>query len=189
MKKLLTAGLVTFLMSSSAFAADKYTFDSSHSQIVFSYSHLGFSTTTGMFSGFSGEAILDSENPEKSSVTATMKTSDMITGWAKRSGHFMSKDFFQNPDELVNFKSQTVKSTGDKTADITGMLTLNGVTKSVVLKATLNKIGKHPTKKVDWAGFNATTTLKRTDFALGKYAPWVSDEVALNISVELKKAE
>ena len=79
--------------------------------------------------------------------------------------------------------------TGDTTAKITGDLTLNGVTKSVVLDATLNQAGDHPMAGKPWAGFDATTTLVRNDFGLGKFAPYVSDEVALQISVEAMKAE
>jgi polyisoprenoid-binding protein YceI len=72
---------------------------------------------------------------------------------------------------------------------ITGDLTMNDVTKSVVLDATLNKMGTHPQAQKDWAGFDATATLLRSDFGLGAFAPYVSDEVAVTISIEAMKAE
>lgn len=187
---LFSAALVAGLSSAPAFAADSYKFDSSHSQILFSYNHLGFSTTYGLFSGFEGTATIDTADLSKSSVSIEMKASDMFTGWEAREKHFLSADFVNasvNPS--VTFTSTKVEATGDKTAKITGNLTFAGQTKEVVLDATLNKIGEHPMSKKGWAGFDATTTLKRTDFNVGKFAPFVSDEVKLNISVELEKIE
>lgn len=176
--------------ATTSFAADKYEFDASHSQIVFSYNHLGFSTTYGMFSGFDGTAMLDMDDITKSSVQLEIKTADMITGWESRTGHFSSPDFFNVAEfPVATFVSTSIEKTGDKTAKITGDLTILDQTKSVVLDATLNKTGKHPRSQKDWAGFDATTTLLRSDFNLGKFAPHVSDEVKLNISVEMGKAE
>ena len=174
--------------STAAFAADTYTLDSSHSQIIFSYNHLGFSTTYGMFSGFEGELKLDADNPANSSVSVSMPTSSMFTGWEQREGHFMSPDLLNAAaNELVTFTSTGIEVTGDDTALITGDLTLAGVTKSVVLDAKLNKMGKHPQSQKDWAGFDATTTLIRSDFGLGMAAPFVSDEVEVKISIEAMK--
>ncbi|NVK15908.1 MAG: YceI family protein, partial [Rhodobacteraceae bacterium] len=68
-------------------------------------------------------------------------------------------------------------------------LTLNGVTKSVVLDAKLNQAGEHPMAKKPWAGFDATTQILRTDYNLGQFAPFVSDEVNIKISVEAMKAD
>jgi len=82
-----------------------------------------------------------------------------------------------------------VEMMGDNTAKITGNLTLNGVTKPVVLDAVLNAMGDHPMAAKPWAGFSATTTLVRSDYGLGMYAPYVSDNVTLQISVEAMKAE
>jgi len=189
MKSLILAAALS-LSSAAAFAADKYVLDASHSQIVFSYDHLGFSTTFGMFSGFEGEIMFDQDTPAASSVAVSMPVKSMFTGWEQRTGHFMSADFFDaTDDELVSFASTGIEVTGDSTALITGDLTLNGVTKSVVLDATLNKTGQHPMAGKDWAGFDATTTLLRSDFGLGAFAPAVSDEVAVRISIEAAKAD
>jgi polyisoprenoid-binding protein YceI len=168
----------------------KYDLDASHSQVVFSYNHLGYSTTYGMFSGFSGEIMFDEANPASSSVNVSMPLSSMITGWDERFGHFMSPDFFNAAgDEMVTFVSTGIEVTGENTAKITGDLTLNGMTKPVVLDAKLNQAGKHPMAGKDWAGFDATTTVVRSEFGLGKFAPFVSDEVQLLISIEASKAE
>lgn len=187
-KLLASSALAASLIAAPAFAADTYKFDPSHAQILFSYNHLGFSTTYGLFSGFEGTATIDADDLSKSSVTLEMKASDMMTGWKAREDHFMSPDFFNaSTNPVVTFTSTKVEATGEKTAKITGNLAMAGQTKEIVLDATLNQIGEHPLNKKGWAGFDATTTLKRTDFGVGKFAPFVSDEVKINISVELEK--
>jgi polyisoprenoid-binding protein YceI len=90
---------------------------------------------------------------------------------------------------MVTFTSTSIEVTGDTTALITGNLTLNGVTKPVVLDATLNQVGDHPMANKPWAGFDATTTLIRSEFNVGNFAPFVSDEVEVMISIEAMKAE
>ncbi len=183
--------LAAALAATPVFAApEAYVLDASHSQIVFSYDHLGFSTSYGMFSGFEGKISFDAAAPAASSVQVAFPVKSMLTGWQDRFDHFMSKDFFDaSADELVTFASTSIEVTGDTTAKITGDLTLNGVTKAVVLDAVLNQKGDHPMAGKPWMGFNATTTLLRSDYGLGMFAPFVSDEVALTISVEAMKAD
>jgi polyisoprenoid-binding protein YceI len=183
---LLTTALA--LAAAPALAADRYVLDASHSQIVFSYNHLGYSTGFGMFSGFDGEIVWDKENPAASSVTVEFPASTMLTGWQARFEHFMSPDFFGGRDE-VRFASTGITVTGENTAQITGDLTLNGVTAPVTLDARLNTAGMHPLENKDWAGFDATVTLSRSAFNLGAYVPFIGDEVAVQISVEAMKAD
>ena len=188
--KLLTLATALTLAATASFAADKYTLDASHSQVVFNYNHLGFSTTYGMFSGFEGEIMFDDADPSASSVNVSMPVKSMLTGWEKRTGHFMSPDFFNAKDgDLISFTSTGIEVTGDNTAKITGDLTMNKVTKAVVLDATLNKSGDHPQKNIAWLGFDATAAVLRSDFGLGAFAPFVSDVVNIQISVEAQKAE
>jgi len=171
-------------------APEAYVLDASHSQIVFSYNHLGYSTTYGMFSGFEGEIAFDQDDPAASSVTVSFPVMSMMTGWEKRFGHFMSGDFFgATEDEMVTFTSTGIEVTGDNTAMITGDLTLNDVTKPVVLEAKLNQASNHPMQEKPWAGFDATATILRSDFNVGNFAPFVSDEVEIMISIEAMKAE
>ena len=189
MKHLILAAAMT-LGATGAFAADKYVLDASHSQVIFNYNHLGFSTTYGMFSGFEGEIMMDSDDASKSTVNVSMPVMSMFTGWEKREGHFMSDDFFGAAEgDMVTFTSTSIEVTGEDTAMITGDLSINNVTKSVVLDAKLNKMGDHPQAGKPWAGFDATTTLLRSDFNLGKFAPYVSDEVQVHLSIEAMKAE
>ncbi len=189
MKSLLLASAIVATAGMAA-AADKYVLDSSHSQVLFSYNHLGYSTTFGMFSGFEGEIMFDQENPANSSVTVSMPTKSMFTGWEKREEHFMSGDFFGAEDgDMITFTSTSIEVTGENVALITGDLTMNDVTKEVVLDAVLNQTGTHPMAGKAWAGFDATTTLLRSDFNLGAFAPAVGDEVKVQISIEAMKAD
>ncbi|MCW9044526.1 MAG: YceI family protein [Pseudopelagicola sp.] len=167
-----------------------YTLDPSHSQILFSYNHLGFSTTYGMFAGFEGQIMFDKDAPAASSVSVAFPVRSMLTGWEERFAHFMSADFFAaSEDEMVTFVSTGIEVTGETTAQITGDLTLNGVTKAVVLDAVLNQSGDHPMAGKPWAGFDATTTLVRSDYGLGEFAPYVSDDVEVMISIEAMQAD
>ena len=191
MKNILLATALAFTATGAVAAPEKYELDPSHSQVVFSYNHLGFSTTHGMFSGFAGEIMFDAEDPAASSVNVSMPVMSMFTGWEKREEHFMSEDFFGATEgDMVTFTSTGIEVTGDTTAKITGDLTMNGVTKSVVLDARLNqKADAPPMNNKPWLGFDATTTLLRSDFGVDKFTPFVSDEVEVQISIEAGKAE
>ena len=82
MTRFAALALVAALTAAPAFAeAEKYVLDPSHSQIVFTYNHLGYSTSTGMFSGFDGEIQFDQANPAASSVTVAFPVKTMLTGW------------------------------------------------------------------------------------------------------------
>ncbi len=191
MKTTFIAAAIAATLASAAYSApEKYTLDASHSQIVFSYNHLGFSTTWGMFSGFEGDIMFDADAPAGSTVAVSMPLKSMLTGWEKRFQHFMSPDFFNATDDSkVSFTSTSIEVTGDATAKITGDLTVNGVTKSVVLDAVLNQNAEHPMAGKPWLGFSATTKILRSDFDAGKFAPYVGDELDVMISIEAMKAE
>ncbi len=191
MKYLATTAAALAVLATGAMAApEKYDLDASHSQVVFTYNHLGFSTTYNMFSGFDGEIMFDAEDPAASSVSVSMPVMSLFTGWEKRFDHFMSADFFgASEGDMITFTSTGIEVTGDDTANITGDLTINEMTKSVVLEANLNKADTHPMAGKPWIGFDATTTILRSDFGLGNFAPNVGDELDVMISIEAMKAE
>ena len=178
-------------LSTAALAApEQYNLDPSHSQVVFTYEHLGFSTTYNVFTGFEGEIMFDQEEPANSSVSVSIPVMSMYTGWEKRFEHFMSDDMFGAAEgDMITFTSTGIEVTGDTTAEITGDLTINGTTKPVVLDAELNKADTHPMQEKQWVGFDATTTLLRSDYGLDYAAPAVSDELQVMISIEAEKAE
>ena len=170
--------------------AGTYSFDPHHSQILFSYDHMGFSTSTGMVRGVTGEVTLDPETPANSSVTASFPLSSLMTVSRDLDQHLMSDDAFlaSAPDDaVVNFASTKVEPSGDDQAKVTGDLTLNGKTVPVTLDVRLRKAGENPMEKKPAAGFEATTTVKRSDFGLGAFAPAVGDDVSITIVVEAMK--
>ena len=182
MKKLL-AGLALSVAAFGANATD-YKFDTAHTQIFFSVNHLGFSSSTGQFTDFGGGFTFVEEDFSKSTVNVTIQTDSVdLSNHKKWIDHMTSKDFFDSKKfPTMTFKSTDVKKTGDKTMDITGDLTIKGVTKPVVLDATFNKKGEaFGTKK---AGFSASAIIDRTDFGLDTYAPNVGAEVEIRIEVE-----
>ena len=166
-----------------------YTFDPEHSQIVFSYDHMGFSTSHGFVNGVTGSVTLDKADPSKSTVEASFPLGSLRTIAASLDTHIMGDDFFKGAaaDTAVTFKSTSVKVKGDDEAKVTGDLTLNGATKPVTLDVELKKAGAHPMTGKPAVGFNVETKIKRSDFNLGAFAPAVSDEVEIDIAVEASK--
>lgn len=171
-------------------AAEKYTIDPSHTYVLFSINHLGFSDTVGRFDDTSGTLMLDHDAPEKSTVSASIKVASINTVSKDLNEHLQKPDWFdaaKYPE--MKFVSTSVKLTGKDTADITGDLTLHGVTKPVTLKAKLNKADYFQMMNAWVAGFNAETTIKRSDFGMAAYVPMVSDEVKITISTEFHNKE
>ncbi|PZX12621.1 YceI family protein [Celeribacter halophilus] len=190
MKHLLLSTALVLGATAASAEPVKYVLDPSHSQIVFNYEHLGYSTTTGMFSGFDGTIMFDEAAPENSSVEVSFPTDSLYTGWAERTAHFLSEDFFgaeENP--TISFKSTGIKVTDDDEGEITGDLTINGITKPVVIEAELTQKGDHPMMNKPWVGFDGELSVLRSDFDMGQFAPYVSDEVEIEISIEATVAE
>lgn len=169
----------------SAPGIEKYIIESPHTQIGFTVNHLGFSNSTGKFLDYSGSFLLDRMDLSKSSVEVTIKTASLDMGNALWNEHMSAADFFNVAVfPTMTFKSTSVDLTGEDTADVTGDLTLLGVTKPVVLKVKHNKSGPHPFGDKFVAGFDATTTIKRSDFGMTEGVPMVGDDVYINISTE-----
>jgi len=171
--------------------ADTYQIDTSHTYLGFEISHLGFSTTYGRFTDVSGTIDLDEENPEASSVKVTIVPASIYSGDEKRDEHLRGADFF-NVEEFpeMSFKSTSIEQTGEETGKITGDLTMHGVTKPVTLDTSFTKKGDYPMQEgVKAVGFNATASLKRSDFGIDKYVPMVGDEVTIIISLEAQRQE
>ena len=189
---MIRAPLITALLATSpAFAEpETYVLDPSQSQTLFSYSNFGYSTTWGMFSGWEGTLDFDAEDPANSSVEVSIPASALFTGWEQRDENLSSPDFFDiATNDTVSFVSTAIDVTGDDTAKITGDLTLGGVTRSIVLDARLNQQADHPQEGKPWVGFTATTNLLRSEFDAGAFAPFISDEVDVQISIEAGKRD
>ncbi|MGE0754665.1 MAG: YceI family protein [Alphaproteobacteria bacterium] len=175
------------LFASPAMAADenKYDFDKSHTRILFFIDHLGFSETVGDFTDYDGHFVFDEKEPAKSSVDVTLKVAGIRTVSQKLDEHLMNEDFFNEKKfPTIRFTSKEVKVTGKDTAEITGDVTMLGVTKPVTLHVKLNKVGFYPMGDVYAAGFTANATLKRSDFGMNHGLPMVGDDVRIEIYTE-----
>jgi len=174
-----------------ASAAEKFLLDPTHASILFGVSHLGFSKTFGRFNTVEGAFTLDADSPEKSSVVVTMDAASLDTNHAERDKHLRGADFFDvTKYPTLIYKSSSVKLTGEKTAVVTGDLTMHGVTKSVPLDVTLVNTGPHPmdpTKTKIVAGFSARGTLKRSEFGMAYATPVLGDDVEIIIEVDTIK--
>ena len=180
------AAAALLLVAGVAVAAPvRYDLDPNHTRIDFSWTHFGFSHPMGRFDRFDGDFRFDPADPMKSSVTVTIPVSSIDTGVAKLDAHLQTADFFDVANyPTATFKSTRVERAGEHGLKVTGDLTLHGVTKPVVLDVVINKIGPHPMAGRAAAGFDATATIKRSDFGISNYVPNVSDEIRLSISTE-----
>jgi polyisoprenoid-binding protein YceI len=186
---LLAASALAFSYAAPAMAAETYTLDPMHTQVVWSISHFGFSNPSGKFASIEGSLTLDEAKPENSKVDAKITVANLFTGLEKLNEHLLSDKFFDDKQfPLATFKSTKVDITSKDTAKVTGDLTLHGVTKPVELDVKLNKIGENMMKKKT-AGFSATTTIKRSDFGITTYVPALGDEVKIGIETEANLAQ
>lgn len=191
MKKLyLLTAFSAFLLAQSALA-NIYVIDKVHSTMGFQVRHL-FSKVPGKFDDFSGQIQFDEADLEKSSVEVKIKTASIDTANEQRDKDLRSPNFFDTAKyPEITFTSKSVKKTGDNTADITGDLTMHGVTKEVVLKAELLGKGAGLQGKTV-SGWEATAALKRSDFGLSwnkaiEGTQVVSDDVQIDLRVEADK--
>lgn len=188
---LLAAGalLVAAAAPQAARADDTWTFDSSHADVVFRINHLGYSNTWGRFGDVTGTIDFDPEDAADGSVEAVMDAASIDTNFAERDEHLRSGDFLKVEEfPEVTFKSTAIEVTGENTADIAGELTMLGVTRPVVLAATLNKAAPHPRDpNLLVAGFTATTSIKRSDWGISYGVPVIGDQIDVFIDVEATK--
>ena len=174
--------------SAAAFGApETYNMDPGHTAPRFEYSHFGYSNQMHRFDKTSGKSVLD-RTARTGSVEVTIDAKSVNTGLALFNGHIQGEDFFDTAKyPTITFASTKVKFEGDKPVAVDGNLTIKGVTRPVTLTVTSFHSMPHPILKKDALGANATAKIKRSDFNMGKYAPAVSDEVALSIAVEAIK--
>ena len=161
-----------------------YKIDPNHTNVIATWNHFGYSRPSANFGQADGTIVYDADNVGQSSVSVTLPLTGLSAFVADFEAHLRSKDFFEAdkyPD--AKFASTKVEAAGTDKLRVTGNLTMHGVTRPVVLDVTLNKagVGRDGQPRV---GFDATTTLKRSDFGLGRFAPGVSDEVDSRITTE-----
>jgi polyisoprenoid-binding protein YceI len=183
--------LASGLATAASAAVETYTIDPVHSSVGFSVRHF-LTKVPGRFTQFSGTITVDRDNLENSSVDATIDVGSVSTYNDKRDTHLKSPDFFDAANfGTITFKSKSWKKTGDGTFDVTGDLTIHGVTKEVVLKVDLLGFGPGM-MGAQLSGWDASVTLNRSDFGVkgpAVLATALGNDVAVAITVEadLKK--
>ena len=160
-----------------------WTIDPSHSEVGFTVRHL-VSKVRGQFETFEG-TLTTGATLEETRANASIDLNSVNTRDAGRDGHLRSADFF----DVENHGPMTFATTSFNGQTATGELTLKGVTKPVTLNAKFTGAGKGPMNQLETVAFEATTTIKRSDFGISYGVPFVPDEVPLQITVAFEKAK
>ncbi|MGD9649991.1 MAG: YceI family protein, partial [Dongiaceae bacterium] len=165
-----------FLLISGAAEAkpETYSFDKSHTSILFFIDHLGFTKVVGEFMDYDGTVVFDQEKVENSKVNVTFRPAGVKTDVAKLDEHLQAPGFFDTAKyPTATFVSTKMERTGKNTGKVTGDLTLLGVTKPVTLDVTFNKAGEISFIKEYHAGFSARGKLFRSAFKMMEGLPMV----------------
>jgi len=181
LKYLVLAGLLGAAVPVQA-APVTYKLDPNHTMVLFSWNHFGFSNPIAELGLGEGTLVFDEQHPAHSSVEVTLPMSGLDTHVAALDTHLKEADFFDaDKYPTVTFKSTKVQPLGGNKFKVTGDLTVHGVTRPVVLDATLNKVSPGQASKI---GFDASASLNRSEFGVSKFVPNVSDQVKIHITTE-----
>ena len=183
------AALLTLAAAAAAGPAAAYPWeiDRSHTQVKFAVDHLGYSLVNGWFREFTAEVDLDPDAVERASVSFRIRADSVDTSWEGRDQYLRGPDFLNaEAHPLITFVSTEVRLTSAETADITGQLTINGVTRSETLQAELNRMGPSALAGGRMvAGFTVYGEIDRTDYGVSFAAPAVAAKVEIRIDVEI----
>ncbi len=172
-----------------AVEAGTYQVEPIHTRVLFKVSHLGFSYWYGDFAGVSGTLSLDPKHPAAAQLDVSLPVASVSSVNSKLDDELKGADWLDTAQfPTATFVSRKVTPTGTGHADVTGDLTLHGVTKPLVLHVTFNASGINPMDKAYTAGFEAHGTIQRSAFGVAKYVPLVGDEVELIISGAFERA-
>ncbi|MBS2030556.1 MAG: polyisoprenoid-binding protein [Deltaproteobacteria bacterium] len=194
MKRMMLA--MSLLVGAPALAhASSYEIDPVHTTTGFSVKHMMVATVHGRFEKVSGTVSIDDANPANDKINVDIDATSITTDNEKRDGHLKSPDFFDVAKfPKITFVSKSAKAAGAGAVDVTGDLTMHGVTKPVTLHVTdISPNVASPMDKKNHRGASATATLNRQDFGVKWNAPTsgkagdvvVSDEVKIQIDAEL----
>jgi polyisoprenoid-binding protein YceI len=164
-------------------AAENFDLDAQHTYPSFEIMHLGFSEMRGSFFSTSGSMVYDQEK-RIGSVAVTIDAASIATGFAKRDEHLRSKDFFNvEKYPMLSYRSDTFELDPDKAVPVTGTLTMLGVSKPVTLDVRPTRCGQRMDHNYV-CGALVSGTIKRSDWGLNAFVPYVGDDVKLHIEVE-----
>ena len=164
-----------------------YELDPSHGKITWSVSHMGFSTYYGQFVDVQGELVLDAANPANSTLNVTVPLTAGGSNDAQLDAHLQTPDFFDTANHpAATFTATSIRVDADdaRRAEITGDLTLRGVTRPVTIDARFNQAGEVFGAYV--VGFDGEATVRRSEFGIEYGLPMLGDEVTLHLEGEFK---
>jgi polyisoprenoid-binding protein YceI len=182
-----TATLFVVFAGGPAHAAH-YVFDKRRTEVRFAY-FMGPAKQNGRFTQVDGTLQFDDNAPERSRVTATIATASLQTGQPLVDDTLKSSDFFNVvAAPVMTFHSRSVRPTGTDTAEMTGDITVNGITKSVTLRVSLRPHSNPALKySIGAREFIAKTRIKRSDFNMTAYQSMVADEIDIEIDAIVRK--
>lgn len=176
-----------FALAPALTAADTYAVDPVHTVALFKVKHLGVSHSYGRFNDIAGSIVYDAANPSASKVDITIQAASIDTFNQKRDAHLTGPDFFDAKQfPTLTFVSTGFKKVADQNYEVTGNFTLHGVTKPLTLTVVKVGEGKDPWNGYR-IGFDATFTIKRSEFGITKMLDGIGDEVAITFATEAIK--
>lgn len=179
-------GLALLVLLAAPLRAASYAVDPVHSSAVFRIAHLNTSYLYGRFDVVSGSFTLDSQDPSKDSFEVTIPVAKLDTNNAMRDNDLKGPDYFSAKEFAdITFKSTKVEKVDDTHVNVTGDLTLHGVTKSITIP--VEKTGEGKTAMGVRAGVEAIFTIKRSDFGMNYKLDMIGDEVKLMVALEGKQ--
>ena len=184
MTRFLLAAALALAATGSADAAT-YKIDPRHTQVTFTYAHNEYSHLTGRLNEVSGTLEFDPAKPGASAISLELPLSSLSTGVPGLDTHLRSPDFFDAEKfPTASFKSTKVVVKDATHFDLTGDLTIKGTTRPATFAVTVNHAGENPRRKTPMAGFDATATIKRSEFGVDNMLGVTGDEVQLRVSME-----
>lgn len=189
-KKIASLGLLVAAFSA-AQAQSNWSLDKAHAKLGFAVSHMSLSEVEGSFKSFDVKVAAPGQDFSNAAVELTADVNTINTDDEGRDKHLKNEDFFDAAKyPAITFKSTGFKKKSNNLYEVTGNLTMHGVTKPVKLQAHFGGSGTHPYTKKTIAGFKITGKIKRTDFGIGTGTPSavLGDEVTINANLELEKS-
>jgi len=168
--------------------AGTYDIEPGHTRVLWSTTHMGFTTWYGEFTKTAGTLTLNPQNPAASALSIIISTGSVSTSNSQLDGELVGTEWFDAATyPTITFVSTHVQQTGPNTADVTGNLTFHGITKPITLSVKFNGAGANPMNKKYTAGFEVSGELLRSDYGVKTAVPMIGDDVKLIISAAFER--
>jgi polyisoprenoid-binding protein YceI len=165
--------------------AETYDVDPVHSAVMFRAKRMGVVYVYGRFNEFAGTLEMNGEDVTSGKLVLEVKTTSIDTGNQRRDDHLRSPDFLNTAQlPVMKFESTGVRAAGEGKLEVTGNLTLHGITKPVTAMVEKVGSGKDPRAGKTLVGFDGTFTLKRSDFDVKYMVGPLSDDIDVHIALQ-----